>query len=149
MSDDTLSDRIAAARMRVDQEFEDRIAASSLSRQQWSLVMTAVEFRVEDGDDPEAARLVADTSKLPSVMEQVENAGERGPMGGPAPGDGGGGGSGGGIFSTVADALGFGGDSDGADSALEGEAEQLAQEYADQLQAHLQKRGRWDAIRSG
>jgi len=150
MAEDTLNDRIAAARMRVDQEFEDRVQASSFSRQQWGLVMTAIEFNIEEADDPEGARLVADTSKLSSVMSQVEDAGNRGPAmgggGGRGGGSGGSSGSSGGFFSAVTDALGLGGDS--GKSGLQREAEQLAQEYAEELQAQLENRGRWEQIRS-
>lgn len=150
MSDDSWTDRIASARMRVDQQFEDRIAASSFNRQQWGLVMTAVDFDIENPEDPEQARLVADTSSLSSVMSQVEEVGKRGGgMGGGMGGRGGGGGSGGsgssgGIFGAVADALGIGGG--GGASPLRKEAEELTAEYAEELQKQLEDRGRWESI---
>jgi hypothetical protein len=152
MSDDSWTDRIASARMRVDQRFEDRIAASSFNRQQWGLVMTAVNFDIENAGDPEQARLVADTDNLSSVMSQVEEVGKRGGgMGGGMGGRGGGGSSGsggssGGIFGTVADALGIGGG--GGNSALREEAEELTAEYAEELQKQLEDRGRWQSIRA-
>ena len=137
MSEDSWTDRIAAERMRVDREFEDRVAASSFSRQQWGLVMTAVEFDVEGADEPETARMVADGSSLPSVMSQIEQMGE-----GRGSTMGGGGGGGGGFLGSVTDALGLG----GGNSALQEEAEELADEYAAELQERLEDRGRWEDI---
>ena len=49
-------DLIVGDRMAVDQEFSRRVTESEFSSQQWGLVMTATEFRVEDADDPEHAR---------------------------------------------------------------------------------------------
>lgn len=142
MTEDNWTDRIAAERMRVDRQFEDRVASSSFSRQQWGLVMTAVEFDIENPEDPEQATLRADTSKLSSVMSQVEDIGKRGG------GMGGGGGhsssgSSGGLFSAVTSALGLGG---GGNSQLEAEAEDLTAEYAKQLQKQLEDRDRWETV---
>lgn len=146
MTEDNWTDRIAAERMRVDQQFESRIEGSSFNRQQWGLVMTAVEFEIENPQDPETARMVADTSKLSSVMAQVEEIGNRGPaMGGGGGSSGSTTSSGGGLLGKLSDALGLGGD-DSGENPLRGEAETLAGEYAEQLQAQLEERGRWDGI---
>ncbi|WP_276272099.1 DUF5799 family protein [Haloarcula litorea] len=142
MSDNDWTDRIAGERMQVDQQFNDRVQASSFSSQQWGLVMTATEFRIENPGDPEQARIVADTSKLGSVMPEMDRIENQSPMGG---GGGSGGSGGGGLFSGVKDALGLGGGG-GSDERTD-EAEQLAQEYAQQLQEKLESNGRWDAIR--
>jgi hypothetical protein len=134
--------------MRVDQEFEGRVEASSFSRQQWGLVMTATEFEIENPTDPEQARLVADTSSLSSVMGEIENMDGQGGGGMGAMSGGGarGGASGsGGIFSSITDALPFGG-GNGGDSALAQEATELANEYAEKLQERLEERGRWQAV---
>ncbi|EMA22090.1 hypothetical protein C435_05668 [Haloarcula marismortui ATCC 33799] len=143
MSDSNWTDRIAGERMAVDQRFNEQVKASSFSSQQWGLVMTAVEFEIENPGDPDAARIVADTSKLSSVMPEMERVANQGPMGGPG-GDQSGG-SGGGLLSGVKDALGLGG-SGGGNKQQEEEAARLAQAYAEQLQEKLESNGRWKSV---
>jgi hypothetical protein len=58
------TDRITGARMQVDKEFQARVQGSECTNQQWGLIMTAVEFRIDDPETPEKATLVADTSKV-------------------------------------------------------------------------------------
>ncbi|WP_018258316.1 DUF5799 family protein [Halomicrobium katesii] len=134
---------IAAERMEVDTEFNDRVEASSFSNQQWNLVMTALEFEIHGAEDPETAEIVADTSNLSTIMPELDRIAEQGPMGG-----GGGGGSsgdtGGGILGGVKDALGLGGGG-GGDDRIE-EAEELAAEYAGLLQEKLETNGRWSMV---
>ncbi len=145
MSDDWTG-RIAGERMTVDREFADRVEASSFTNQQWGLVMTAVEFDIEGADEPETATLVADTSKLPSIMPELDKVGQGGPMG-TAPGgsDSRDSSGSGGFLSGVKAALGLaGGGSDDDDRT--GEAEQLAQAYADELQQKLESNGRWESV---
>jgi len=146
MTDSDWTGRIAGERMAVDQQFTDRVEASSFSNQQWGLVMTAIEFEIDGPDDPESARIVADTSKLGSIMPELEKVGNQAPMG--APGDSGRGGgksgSGGGLLSGVKSMLGMDG-GDGADAQTD-EAEQLAQAYADELQSELEDKGRWESV---
>ncbi|MFB6255890.1 MAG: DUF5799 family protein, partial [Haloplanus sp.] len=55
------TDRIVGDRMAVDREFSDRVRASEFSNQEWGLVMTAVDFEIEHAEDPDRARIVADT----------------------------------------------------------------------------------------
>jgi hypothetical protein len=136
------SDQIIAERMELDQEFEEKVAASNFTRQQWGLIMTAVEFAVENPDDPERARLVAETSKLPTIIPELENLDEAPGMGG-APG-GGSGGSSGGLFGAVKSALGIGGD--GVDREQLAAAEEMTQMYADDLQEKLESRGKWERV---
>lgn len=139
MSDDDSGwqDRLVGARMSVDTEFDDRVEASSFSRQEWGLIMTATEFDIEDGDEP---RLYADTGHLEDIMPEVQKMTAQGPMGGQQQD------SGGGILGKVTSALGLGGD-DGEDlSDQVAEAEQLTQQYADELQSHLESRGTWEDI---
>jgi len=145
MSDNSWRDALAAERMRVDREFEEQVQSSSFTRQQWGLVMTAVEFDIDGPSEPETAQLVADTSKLPSVMPQIEQMEQSGGgMGAPAGGAGGSGGSGGGLLGKLASIL-PGGDSSGGGKRQD-EAASLAQEYAEALQQRLEKRDRWQAI---
>lgn len=144
MSENDWTDMLAAERMRVDRKFEDQLESSSFSRQQWGLVMTAVEFRIDDPEDLDTATLRADTSKLSSVMSEIKNLGERGggmssPSGGVGAGSGGGGG---GLLSKITGL--FSGSSGGG--ALQNEAEELTAQYTEKLQAHLEKRGRWSDI---
>lgn len=145
MSRKPWEERIVGERMAADDRFTEQVTASRFSRQQWGLVMTAVEFDVEHADDEERARLVADTSKLPHVMPELDKLEER--MNAMAGGAGGGGGSGGGgLVDAVKGALGLGGG--GADAEQLSAAEELTQAYADELQSLLEERGRWDEIRS-
>jgi hypothetical protein len=142
------TDAIVGERMTVDNEFTDRVSASRFSSQEWGLIMTATEFEIEKADDPDEARLVADTSSLPAIMPELENVRSQVAAMGGAGGQGGGGSSGGGIVDSIKGALGLGGgDAGGAsDEELEA-AERLAQEYADELQAHLEDNGRWEQVR--
>lgn len=134
------TDRIVGARMTVDNEFEDQIQRSDLSRQQWGLVMTAVEFDIEHPDDPDRARIVADTDNLSAVMPELETVGNMSSMGTS------GSDRSGGILASVKDALGFGGDA--VDEEKRETAEQLADEYADRLQQQLEQQGSWEEIRT-
>jgi len=128
--------------MRVDKQFSDRVRASSFSNQQWGLVMTAVEFDIDGPEDPASARLVADTSKLGSIMPELDKVGRQGPMGAGAdssPSE-----SSGGFLDGLKAALGIAG-GDGDDGRGE-EAAELAQAYADELQAELESSGRWESV---
>jgi len=143
MTDDW-QDLVVGARMSVDSEFSDRVRASSLSNSQWGLVMTAVEFDVEDADDPEHARIVADTSQLEHVLPEMQNVDQQQAMGAggrsePSENNSG-------IVGGIKAALGLGSDDDGNEE-LEAEAVELADEYANELQSHLEKAGRWDEVR--
>lgn len=148
MTGQSWQDRIVGDRMAVDKEFAQRVEASEFSRQQWSLVMTAVTFEIEDPADEDAARLVADTGKLPDVLPELDNV-DAG-----MPGMGGGGqqhsGSGGSIVGGIKSALGLGGGDggDGADADRLEEAEQLAGEYATALQQRLETQGKWGEVRA-
>jgi hypothetical protein len=146
MTDDSWRGRIVGARMTVDDEFSDRVEASSFSRQQWSLIMTATEFELRDADDPEQARIVANTDNLDAILPELENIEQQ--MGGMAGGPDGGG-SGGGLLQTISNALGLGSsDDDGVDESQRAEATELVQAYGDMLQQHLEETGRWEEIRS-
>jgi hypothetical protein len=138
----TWQDRIVGVRMTVDREFNERVEASEFSRQQWGLVMTATEFEIEHADDPERARLVANTEKLPSVLPEMDRIEEQmGSMGG------GSGGGGDGIVGGIKDALGLGGSGGSKDEQRSADAEELTQAYADALQQELEDTGRWDEVR--
>jgi hypothetical protein len=138
------TDSIVGDRMQVDQEFNDRIAGSEFSSQEWGLIMTATEFEIEHADDPDRARIVADTEKLPQMMPELERVRSQvGSMGGAA---GGGGGGGRGFLDSLKGAFGLGGD-DGDEERLRA-AEKLTQEYADRLQKHLESNGKWDRVRA-
>jgi aryl-alcohol dehydrogenase-like predicted oxidoreductase len=55
---DKWTDMLAGARMQVDQQFQSRLERSEFTNQEWGLVMTAVEFEIQNADDPENARAV-------------------------------------------------------------------------------------------
>lgn len=144
MSDWT--DAIVGERMAVDNEFTERVQASRFSSQEWGLIMTATEFDIEKADDPDAARIVADTSSLPQIMPELGNMREQmAAMGGAQGGSSGGSG---GLIGSLRDALGLGGGGDdGVDQEDLQAAEELVQQYADQLQQHLQSKGKWEQVR--
>ncbi|RLM67821.1 DUF5799 family protein [Halorubrum sp. Atlit-26R] len=144
------TDAIVGERMTVDNQFNERVAASRFSSQEWGLIMTATEFEIENAEDPEAARVVADTSSLPAIMPELENLRSQmaGMGGAPGGGSGDSGGSGGGVVDSIKGALGLGGGGSGGPSDEELEAaERLVQEYADELQAHLEEVGKWEQVR--
>ena len=141
MSDWT--DAIVGDRMAVDREFSQRVRESEFTNQQWGLIMTAIEFDIENADDPEAARIVADTEKLPQIMPELEKVNHGGPMGQQQGREGGGLGN---IVSSVKESLMGGGD-DGPDEERVAAAERLTQEYADELQSHLEGKGKWEQVR--
>ncbi|MBP1921107.1 hypothetical protein J2751_000090 [Halorubrum alkaliphilum] len=145
------TDAIVGERMAVDNRFNDRVASSRFSSQEWGLIMTATEFEIEHSDDPENARIVADTSNLPAIMPELKNVRDQVSAMGGTPGGGGDGGSGGsgGVLDSIKGALGLGGSGGGAapsDEEVEA-AERLVQEYADELQAHLEEVGKWEQVR--
>lgn len=139
-------DRIVGARMTVDEQFTPQLRNSPFSRQEWGMIMTAVEFDIRDADDEDAASLVADTDKLPAILPELEAIRDhQSTMGA---GGGGGRGGGGGIIESVTDALGLGGGSDDPDPETVAAAENLAGDYAEQLQTHLEETGRWGDVRA-
>ncbi len=150
MTERAWQDLIVGDRMAVDQEFSQQVTDSQFSRQEWGLIMTAVEFEIENPGDAEQARIVADTSKIEQVMPELENI--RNQMnsvagGGGGAGGGGTGGGGGGVFDSVKDALGLGGGGDGVDDDRLDAANRLAQEYASELQQRLESQGKWNRVR--
>jgi hypothetical protein len=142
------TDAIVGERMTVDREFNDRLRQSEFSNQEWGLIMTAVEFEIEDAGDPETARIVADTSKLPQIMPELDNISKQmGAMGGGTAEGGSSGGPFGEIVSDIKDALLGGGGGGGVDTQKLEAAERLTQEYADELQRHLESKGKFEQVR--
>jgi len=140
--DNEWKDKLAGARMQVDQQFNDRVLNSEFTNQQWGLVMTAVEFEIENPENPETAEMVANTEKLDQILPELDKV-EQG-MGAAGPGGGGGGDSGGGILDTISNLLsGSGGGSGGVDAERRDAATALTGEYATELQKYLEKQGRW------
>ncbi|WP_276254303.1 DUF5799 family protein [Halomontanus rarus] len=144
MSDNSWTDRIVGERMTVDQEFNSRIANSRFTSQEWSLIMTATEFEIENPEDPEAARIVANTEKIEQILPELENVRSQvGAMGGQTHDSGSGSG---GIVDSLKGALGMGGGGGSYDEEREA-AETLTQEYAEELQTKLESNGRWESVR--
>jgi len=135
------TDRIVGDRMAVDREFSDRVHDSEFSNQEWGLIMTAVEFEIEHADDPERARVVADTGNLPEMIPELEKVGRMGPGGSNAQRQAD---SGTGVIDAIRGALGMDGDDDA--ERLDA-AERLVDEYATALQRRLEDEGKWDEIR--
>jgi hypothetical protein len=137
-------DRLAGARMQVDQQFTDQVVNSQFSNQQWGLIMTAVEFDIDEPEQPEEASLVANTEHVDQILPELDNI-DRG-MGGVQPG-GGGESSGGGIIDSIGKLVpGMGGDDSGVDEDQKAAAISLTEEYATQLQQYLESNGRWAGI---
>jgi len=142
MSDWT--DQIVGARMKVDGTFAPEVDASGFSRQEWGLVMTSVEFEIEGAEDPDTARLVANSDNLEAVVPELKRVAEMQEQM-----QGGGRSSGGGFLDNVKSALGFGngtGGKDSVDPERLAEARSLTQRYAEELQSHLESNGRWADI---
>jgi len=139
------TDLVVGERMKVDQAFNEKVAASHFSSQQWNLVMTAVEFEIEHPEDPDRARVVANTDKVETILPEVEKVDQRQGMagGGPAADSGDSGGSG--LFGGIKDALGL--SDSGTDREQLAAAEELAQMYADDLQEQLESTGKWKRVR--
>lgn len=129
-------DRVAGERMEFDREFAEVVAGSEFTNQQWGLVMTAADFRIEEPADPESATLVPVTERLPAVMEQVEALDNGGPGMGGSPGGGGG------VVDSIRDRLGIG----GGDEELTAAATELLEEYAAGFQERLVAAGRWEEV---
>ena len=139
-------DMIVGDRMAVDQEFTDRVQDSQFSNQEWGLIMTATKLEIEHPEDPEAARIVATTDSLESILPELASIRtDPGPMGGPPQETGNGDGRG--LIDSLKSALGLGGDTGGVDQAQLAAAESLTQEYADELQAHLESKDAFEAAR--
>ena len=137
-------DMLVGDRMAVDQAFTDRVQASQFTNQEWGLIMTATELDIEHADDPEAARLVADTESVESIMPELAAIRSRG---GPMAGGDDEGANEPGIVDSIKGALGFSDDDDGVDEEKLAAAEALAQEYADELQQHLEANDAFETVR--
>jgi len=139
------TNKLAGPRMQVDQQFHDRVMNSRFSNQEWGLIMTAVEWRIRDPDDPEAARLEADTSKIEEIIPEIDRIQEQMGASGSPMGGGKSGGFGGGIRDFLDTLLGNG--ASVSDAERLADAETLVQDYARQLQQYLENNERWDEIR--
>jgi len=144
------TDAIIGERMAVDQQFSDRVAASQFSNAEWDLIMTATDLDMENADDPEAARIVADTDSVAAIIPELASIrAQTALMAGQPGGDSQQ--SGGGILESIKRALGFGGedsDEDEVDAEKLAAAEGLTQEYAEALQAHLEDSGSFEQARA-
>ncbi|WP_416839686.1 DUF5799 family protein [Haloferax sp. DFSO52] len=138
------TDSIVGDRMTVDREFNDHVMNSRFSSQEWGLIMTATEFEIENADDADSARIVANTEKVPQIIPELDNIRKQmGSMGGGGDSSS----SGGGIVDSIKGALGLGeGGKQGQQEKLE-DAERLTQAYADTLQKHLEEKGKWEQVR--
>jgi hypothetical protein len=138
-------DRLAGARMQVDQQFSDRVRASEFTNQQWGLIMTAVEFDIENPGDPATAELVANTDQVKHILPELENLPQG--MGGPAAGNtGGSGNSSGGIIDRLKTFVGGDSGGGGVDEEKLQAASELTSEYASELQTFLEDQGRWQSL---
>jgi hypothetical protein len=145
------TNRVVGERMAVDQEFNDRVTGSEFSNQEWSLIMSATQYTIDDPENPETASIVVDrdATNLEAIMPELENIQEQmGALGGAGGGQSDVGGSSGSLFDGVKSALGLGGGGSGdEDYAARAEtARELAGEYGRELQNHLEAKGRWEEV---
>ncbi|WP_410764676.1 DUF5799 family protein [Haloferax sp. DFSO60] len=140
------TDSIVGDRMAVDREFNEHVMNSQFSSQEWGLIMTATEFEIEDANDPEHARIVADTEKVPMIIPELDNIRKQmGAMGG---GGNQSSSSGGSIVDSIKGALGLGGGGGKKDKEEKlKDAKRMTQSYADMLQEHLENKGTWEQVR--
>lgn len=138
-------DRIVGARMAVDNEYSPTIDNSGFSRQEWGLVMTAVEFDIRHADDPDRAELYARTEHIRDIMPEVENVARMQSVG---MGQQSGRDDGGGLLDSIKSSLGLSGSgsSDEPDEARIREAEDLVDGYTTRLQTHLEENGSWEDV---
>jgi hypothetical protein len=132
------TDSIAGDRMAVDRKFSERVSQSDFTSQEWGLIMTATDLEIEHADDADRARIVANTDQLANVMPELENVRKQIPGAGKPKQSGS-------LVDSIKGRFGLGGG--GSDRRLE-EAEKLTQAYADQLQEHLESKGKWELARS-
>ena len=135
-------ERLAGARMQVDQQFNDRVLNSQFTNQEWGLIMTAVEFEIENPESPEDAELVANTENVKHIIPELDNI----PKGMGTPGasqDRSS--SGGGILGSIRGLL-TGDSGGGADREKLEAAATLVDEYAVELQQFLEEQGRWESV---
>jgi hypothetical protein len=128
-------DRTVSERLSVDSEFSAYLNEKPVSNQQWGLLMTAIEFDIENPEDPERARIVPDLSKIGSVLEPARDAGQDENPVSEEYGEGGGG-----LGGRIKRSLGLG----GGDDPMRAAAEELSEEYARRLQTKLEESGKWE-----
>lgn len=134
---------IIGDRMVVDEQFSDRILESDFTQQDWNMIMTAVEFKIEKPGKPDKARIVADTTKVGQIVPELDKIhAEMNAMAAGRSRE-----SGGGFISSIKETLGIGSKKEETDQKKIEAADRLAQEYAKELQAHLESRGKWEEIR--
>lgn len=140
------TDSLVGARMQVDNRFQDRVESSDFSNQEWGLIMTAIEFEVEQPDDADRARMVADHSNLDQVVPELGRIQKQ--MGGSPTAVADGPDRSGimGQLRTLMDSL-TGDRNSGSDEARMADAEELTQGYAHELQTFLEENDRWDEVR--
>lgn len=137
-SDDAASNSweelIVADRMAADREFQERVRASSLSNQAWGLVMMAIEFEIEQPEQPDQAHIAVNSEQLGSVLPAMKEVDEQLPHGESS--------SDSGLLDSVRDLFGSG----RSDDDRRDEAEQLAREYAQLLRRQLEENGKWEQV---
>ncbi|WP_435358677.1 DUF5799 family protein [Haloarchaeobius sp. DFWS5] len=140
------TDHIVGERMTVDKEFTQDVLDSEFSNQEWDLIMSAVEFEVENAENPDDAHITVDDSNLSAIIPELENIQQQMQAMGGASGGNQQSKKSGGLFGSVKDALGMGGGDEERHAEREAAASELASSYAEELQAHLESKGRWEEI---
>ncbi len=129
-------------RMTVDQAFNDQVAASEFTHQEWGTIMTAVDFEIKGAETPATAELVANTEDieeiLPALDEIEQQRGAIGPGGGATEE------TSKGVLDTLTDRLGLGGADGNDDDDRLTAAKGLADAYAEAFQEHLEREGKWE-----
>ncbi|MEF8814848.1 MAG: DUF5799 family protein [Halovenus sp.] len=139
------TERLAGARMQVDRRFNDRVLDSRFTNQEWGLIMTAVEFDIDNPEHPGQAQLVAKTDHLEDIIGELDSI-QREMGGSPTSVDGGPAGNN--IFGRLRQYLAGLKTNSGGGNDREKllAASKLVEEYATELQQFLKEQGRWEDI---
>jgi hypothetical protein len=138
------TDAIISERITVDEEFEMNVAESEFTKQEWDTIMSMLELRMENVDDPENAQVSADVERLPQILKNMGSVEMRPSQSGTNTGEpkGIGGKLREKLFGVkVGDVINL---DRGDDKINEGRlrtAEQLVEDYLNELQTQLEKTG--------
>lgn len=138
------TDAIISERIAVDEEFEMNVADSEFTKQEWNIMMSMLELKITNVDDPENAQVSANVEKLPEILKNLESVETRPSQ--PAANTGEPKGIGGKLRAKlfgikVGDVISFDRGDDGIDEKRLQTAEQLVNDYLSALQTQLEMTG--------
>ena len=138
------TDAIIRERMAVDEEFEMNIADSEFTKQEWNIMMSMLDLKITNVDDPENAQVGANMEKLPEILKKMESVETRPNQSAADTGEPKGiaGKLRAKLFGVkVGDVISFDRGDDEIDAERLQTAEQLVDDYLSNLQSQLETRG--------